>query len=194
MKRFMALSLNGYKSMNSKAVDQLCKVINKHLHDLDRVLNGFIEFMPYFEFDKYLKLLVAEISKKNNLTRRNINILGEYYSMCQLLELEYKQWDIDNFESNLQYEEINSMYVEIYNSCNNDVLNFLKVYDSENIKESCFEEEEPISITHYIQRVEKGAITWRKRIVERIIESVSIKPSIGGISIDIKTLFRRNKE
>ncbi|MBF8274971.1 MAG: hypothetical protein HW390_44 [Candidatus Brocadiaceae bacterium] len=179
--------------MNSKAVDQLCKVINKHLHDLDRVLNGFIEFMPYFEFEKYLKFLVAEISKKNNLTRRNINILGEYYSMCQWLELEYKKWDIDNFESNPQYEEINSMYIEIYNSCNNEVLNFLKVYDSENIKEIRFDEEEPISITPYIQRVEKGAITWLKRIVERIIEAVSLKPGIGGISIDIKTLFRRNK-
>lgn len=178
--------------MNSKSVDQLCKMINKHLYDLDRVLNNFINSMTYFEFEKYFRFLIVEISEKNNPTRQNINIIGEYYSMCQLLEIEYKKWDIENYESNPHYENINSMYVEIYNSCNNELLNFLKVYDSDNIDDS-FDEEEPISIAPYIQSIEKEAIPRQKRIFERISEAVSLKPGIGGISVDIKTLFRRNK-
>lgn len=180
--------------MSQNQVDYLCTLINTHLHDFDRVICGFINSMPYFEFEKHFSLLVTEITKKENLTDRNKKIVSEYYSMSQLLDLSYEKWDMNNYEKNIHYESLNSMYVEIYNSCNFMILDFLKIYDSENMEEIRFDENEPISITPYIKSIEQdlietNSLTWRNKL----IESVSLKPSAFGISIDLKNLFIKAK-
>lgn len=114
--------------------------------------------------------------------------------MSQLLDLSYEKWDMNNYEKNMHYESLNSMYVEIYNSCNFMILDFLKIYGSENIEEIRFDENEPISITPYIKSIEQGLIetnslTWRNKL----IEAVSLKPGAFGISIDLKSLFIKAK-
>lgn len=81
------------------------------------------------------------------------------------------------------------MYVEIYNTGNFKILDFLKVYDSENLEEIRVDENEPISITTYIKNHEKSSLS----LIRRIIDTISLKPGFGGISSDIKSLFKRNK-
>jgi hypothetical protein len=174
--------------MKSTSIKALCKEINKNLHELDRVLNGFIQDMPRFPFREKFLLLIAEVSKKNNLTRSNKNILGEYFHMKDSLEMAFQQWDTENYEKNPCYENIDSMYVEIYNTLNNDVLRFLEIYETENLQIIRLDEDHPVSITPHIQAVEAQSAHWSKPI----IAAIGLKPGIAGISVDIKKLFNRD--
>ena len=90
--------------------------------------------MPDFDFAKHFDYLVEEISKKKYLNKTNIDILGSYYSMCQFLEWEYEKWDCKNWETNILYHKINSMYVDIYNSCHTKIIDCLKIYAPQNIE------------------------------------------------------------
>ncbi|MCU7843526.1 MAG: hypothetical protein KZQ93_06765 [Candidatus Thiodiazotropha sp. (ex Monitilora ramsayi)] len=173
--------------MKSASIKALCKDINKNLHDLDRVLNGFIKDMPCYPFREKFLLLIVEISHKKNLTRRNINILGEYFCMKDSLEMAFQQWDVENYEKNPCYEKIDSMYVEIYNTLNTDILKFLQIYDAENMQIIRLDEEHPVSITPHIQAVEAQSAHWSKPI----FEAINLKPGVAGISLDIKKLFNR---
>ena len=168
-------------------IKSLTKKINQNLHDLDRVLNGFLSEIPFFEFRKHFLDLIEEVSKKNNLIRANIDIIGEYYSMRETLDLEYEKWDMANYESLQEsvYDNINSMYVEIHNTCNTEILNFLKVYDKDNIEVIRFDEETTSSIVPHIENTERNSFGK----YTRLIESINIKPGIFGFSIDIKKLF-----
>ncbi len=173
--------------MKSTSIKAICKEINKNLHELDRVLNGFIQDMPRYPFREKFLLLIAEISKKKNLTRMNKNILGEYFCMKDSLEIAFQHWDIENYETNPCYENIDSMYVEIYNMLNTDVLRFLEIYDAENVQIIRSDEEHPVSITPHIEAVETQSEHWSKPI----IEAIGLNPGIAGISLDIKKLFNR---
>ena len=173
----------------SKKIKKFCKIINSHLYDLDRVLNGIIDDLQDFAFSHYFNLLVKEISKQKNLNRENKDILGNYYSMCQLLELEYEKWDNENYESHSNYEKINSMYVGIYNSCNIEILEFLQLYDSENIEEVNCDDEKPITIKQYLN-VDKSQKGW----FGRVYDSINFNPGYAGISFDIKRLFNKDSK
>jgi hypothetical protein len=173
--------------MKPTSINAICKEINKNLHEFDRVLNGFIKDMPHYPFKEKFLFLIAEVSKQKNLSRKNINILGEYYCMKDTLEMAYEQWDVENNEANSYYENINSMYVEIYNTLNTNVLRFLEIYDTENLQVIRFDEDHPNSITPHINAVEEQNTHWSKPI----IEAIGLKPSVAGISLDIKKLFTR---
>ena len=148
-----------------------------------------IDDMPYFDFAKHYNLLVEEISKKKNLNKERIEILGNYYSMCEFLEWEYKKWDHKNWEKNTSYDKINSMYVAIYSSCNTRIIDFLKIYAPESIEEISYDDGEPLTITPFIENVEKSSASWFKRL----FSSINFKPGYAGISVDIKKLFTKGR-
>ncbi|MCF7965070.1 MAG: hypothetical protein K9L79_05965 [Methylobacter tundripaludum] len=165
----------------------LIKTINQNLYDFDRVLNGFLTDMSFFDFRAHLLELIAEISDRKNTTRANINALGEYYNMSSTLDVEYEKWDMENNEALPEdtYNKISSMYVDIHNTCNDEVIRFLMVYDKENIEVINFDEEEYVSIKPHLDSIENNT----KSIYKIFKESVSLKPGVFGISIDIKKLF-----
>jgi hypothetical protein len=173
--------------MKSTSVKAVSKEINKNLYELDRVLNGFIKDMPCYPFREKFLFLIAEVSKKENLTLRNKNILGEYFYMKDSLEMAFQQWDVENYETNPCYENIDSMYVEIYNTLNDDVLRFLEIHDTENVHIIRLDEERPVSITPHVEAVEAQNTHWSKSIVD----AIALKPGIAGFSLDIKKLFNR---
>lgn len=175
--------------MRSKVIDTTTREINRHLHDLDRVMNRILYTMPYFDFTKRFSVLIEEISKRENLSRRNKNILGNYYSMCEYLDYSYEKWDNDNYETHPDYDEINAMYVDVHNSCNHKIFQFLKTYDAENIEANRFGEDETVSIHPFLDEIENAR--YADGLFGRIASSLNIRPGAFGLSIDVKKLFRK---
>lgn len=175
--------------MHSKIIRKTTKDINSHLHDLDRVMNGILYTMSYFNFEHHFEILIDEISKKENLTSQNKSILGNYYSMCELLDYSYERWDSNNYETHPDYNEINAMYVAIHNTCNSKILQFLKTYDAENIEVICYDDDEPVSIWPLIDEIENAKNT--DTLFDRLVNSINVRPGAFGLSIDLKQLFKK---
>jgi hypothetical protein len=109
--------------------------------------------MPFFDFRKSLLQLLDEVLNYSNLTEQNIEIIGSYFGLMEIIDLNFKLWSRKNYEIHPDYENIEKMWGNLSSTLGNEFLGFLEI----NAKDKLYTidyNDEPIPITDVLKEID----------------------------------------
>jgi hypothetical protein len=163
--------------MSNKSILKLQQDLDNALYKLDHFLCGVTSEIEVIDFNILFSPLIAEVTKDKNVVLENLDMLGNYYSMSEMLNLSRKNWMYSNDDSEY-YEAIDEMCSVIGGCCQDTILRILEIHDPDSfvhIDDSNF------SIQSYLK-------TTNQNDSEKIL---TLKPTYMGISLDLQALARK---
>jgi hypothetical protein len=163
--------------VTTKKIESYLKYIDQALFELDHFLCGVSNDIECIDFESLFKPLMLEITKDKESISKNIDILGNYYSMSEMLDLSRKQWMHEN-ENSEHYEKIDYMCSSIGGICEDTILRILEIHDPDSfihINDSNF------SIQPFLKTInssERGSI-------------LTLKPTYMGVTLDLHMLAKK---
>ena len=142
---------------------------------------GITDSVQIYDFEILFDKLVTEILDDKNNIKSNMDILGNYYTMAQVLEWSFKDWYQNGGEESSMFERMDDMHCSIYNECQVKFLRLIEMHAPESIDEIDFEKK--LSIQSYLT-----TITENNAQKNRIL---TLKPTYKGITIDLHVMWEK---
>lgn len=165
--------------MTSKKIKRYRKEIDRALFELDHFLCGVNTKIEFIDFESLFDPFMREATKDKESIAANLDVLGNYLSMSEMLNLSRKKWMNEN-ENSEYYERVDDMCSTIGGICEDTILRILEIHDPDgfvHINDSNY------SIQPYLATIESSEN-------ERML---TLKPTFMGITLDLHALAKRVK-
>ena len=140
---------------------------------------GITDTVEIYDFDHLSNLLIKEILDDKNNIKSNMDILGNYYTMAQVLEYSFKDWYKNGGEESPMFERMDDMCCSIFNEWQDKFLRLIEMHKPESVGEIDFDKK--ISIQPYLT-----TITEKNSKANRVL---TLKPTYKGITIDLHVMW-----
>ena len=164
------------KATHKFKIRKIEKNIDNILFDADLVILGIKEEIPDHDINFHLDKLISFATKSSSHIKASIRTLEKYYLISQILSISFKEWYQSGGEETDLFERMDRICCSFIGTCEYEIENILKTYVPDQFVQ-----------TEYTNSIQPLLM----KSMENEGQILTVKPSLYGISVDLKKLISR---